>query len=83
MFKEEEHARDGATGERVNEKRSQQLLDTKPDMVASSCPFCQRMLIDGLTGKGREEVGQFDVAELLWRAMEKHELSPFANPPSF
>ncbi|RIK67519.1 MAG: (Fe-S)-binding protein [Planctomycetota bacterium] len=69
MFKEEEHAREGAKGERVNEKRTDQLLETMPDMVASSCPFCQRMLIDGLAGRGREDVKQFDVAELLWQAV--------------
>ncbi|MBI5763253.1 MAG: (Fe-S)-binding protein [Planctomycetes bacterium] len=70
MFKEEEHARPGVTGERVNEKRTDQLLATKPDMVASSCPFCQRMLIDGLAGKSREDVKQYDIAELLWQSVE-------------
>ncbi len=70
MFKEEEHARPGATGERVNEKRTDQLLATKPDMVASSCPFCQRMLIDGLAGRSREDVQQYDIAELLWKSVE-------------
>lgn len=69
MFKEEEHAREGATGERVNEKRTDQLLETKPDMVASSCPFCQRMLIDGLAGRGRESVKEMDIAELLWQSV--------------
>lgn len=69
MFKEEEHARPGATGERVNERRTDQLLETKPDMVASACPFCQRMLIDGLAGRQRAEVQQYDVAELLWKAV--------------
>ena len=53
-----------------NERRILHLLETKPDRVASACLFCQRMLIDGLAGKGREDVGQFDVAELLWRAVE-------------
>ena len=65
MFKEEEEGT-----ERVNTRRTEQLLDTKPDMVASACPFCQRMLIDGLAGQGREDVGQFDIAELLWRSIE-------------
>lgn len=69
MFKEEEHARPGAEDERVNLRRTDQLLETKPDMVASSCPFCQRMLIDGLAGRQREEVKQFDVAELLWQSV--------------
>lgn len=69
MFKEEEHARPGAADERVNLKRTDQLLETKPDMVASSCPFCQRMLIDGLAGRSREDVKQYDIAELLWQAV--------------
>lgn len=69
MFKEEEHARPGAAEERVNVKRTDQLLETKPDMVASSCPFCQRMLIDGLAERQREGVKQYDIAELLWQAV--------------
>jgi len=73
MFKEEEQAREGAIGARVNEARSEQLLATKPDMVASACPFCQRMLIDGLAGKGREDVRQFDIAELLWMGCQPAE----------
>lgn len=70
MFKEEERARPGATSERVNLRRTDQLLETKPDLVASACPFCQRMLIDGLAGRQRAEVEQFDVAELLWKSVE-------------
>ncbi|MCZ6697534.1 MAG: (Fe-S)-binding protein [Planctomycetota bacterium] len=65
MFKEEE-----AGSERVNKKRTEQLLAVKPDAVASACPFCQRMLVDGLAGEGREDVGQFDIAELLWQSIE-------------
>lgn len=69
MFKEEEHSRPGAEGERVNLRRTDQLLETRPDMVASSCPFCQRMLIDGLAGRSREEVKEYDIAELLWQSV--------------
>lgn len=65
MFKEEE----SGSG-RVNAKRTGQLLATKPDMVASACPFCQRMLLDGLADADCEDVGQFDVAELLWQSIE-------------
>ncbi|MCH7597184.1 MAG: 4Fe-4S dicluster domain-containing protein [Planctomycetes bacterium] len=60
MFKEEEPGTD-----RVNDVRTQQLLDTKPDAISSACPFCMRMLTDGLAGKNREEVPQLDVAEML------------------
>jgi Fe-S oxidoreductase len=65
MFKEEEHGT-----ERVNHRRVQQLLDTSPQMVASACPFCQRMLIDGLADKQHEDIPEFDIAELLWKAVE-------------
>jgi Fe-S oxidoreductase len=64
MFKEEEPG-----AERVNVRRTQQLLETKPDVIASACPFCQRMLIDGLAAESREEVRQLDIAELLWQSV--------------
>ncbi len=69
MFKEEEHGNKRlAVDERVNIARTEQLLETQPDRVASACPFCQRMLIDGLAAKGKENVKQQDIAELLWEA---------------
>ncbi len=60
MFKEEEPGK-----ERVNIARTQQLLDTQPDAVGSACPFCMRMLTDGLADRKREEIPSLDVAELL------------------
>lgn len=65
MFKEEEHG-----AERINQRRVQQLLDTDAQTVASACPFCQRMLIDGLADKSREDVPELDIAELLWKSVE-------------
>lgn len=68
MFKEEESG-----DERVNIVRTQQLLDTNPDAVSSACPFCMRMLTDGLAGKDREEVPQLDIAELLLESVGEKE----------
>jgi len=65
MFKEEEHGT-----QRVNALRTEQLLDTKPDAIASACPFCMRMLTDGLAEKGREALPQLDVAEMMLEAFE-------------
>jgi Fe-S oxidoreductase len=65
MFKEEEPG-----DQRVNDVRTQQLLDTQPDAVASACPFCQRMLTDGLAGRNREDVPQMDIAEMLLESVE-------------
>jgi Fe-S oxidoreductase len=52
--------------DRVNVKRTLQLLETKPATIASACPFCMTMLTDGLKSQSMEEkVAQMDVAELL------------------
>lgn len=65
MFKEEEHGT-----QRVSALRTGQLLDTTPDAIASACPFCMRMLTDGLAEKDRESLPQLDVAEMILEAME-------------
>jgi len=57
--------------ERVNNKRTLQLLDTGASTIASGCPFCMTMLTDGLKAHEREdEIDQMDIAELLERAVE-------------
>jgi len=71
MFKEEEHG-----DERINLRRTSQLLETQPSVVASACPFCQRMLLDALADKGREDVAELDIAELLWKSVAPAEASP-------
>ncbi len=62
MFMEEMHGK-----ERVNSKRSLQLIDTGAKTIATGCPFCATMIGDGL--KAHEEkaegVAQLDIAELL------------------
>jgi Fe-S oxidoreductase len=50
---------------RVNVKRTLQLIDTGATTVASACPFCMTMLSDGLEAKDREDIRQLDVVELL------------------
>ncbi len=57
--------------DRVNVKRTLQLLDTGAKTIASACPFCMTMLTDGIKSKSLEDqVKQLDVAELLERACE-------------
>ncbi|MEE9295537.1 MAG: (Fe-S)-binding protein [Phycisphaerae bacterium] len=65
MFKEEEPG-----DNRVNLLRTDQLLATEPNVVSSACPFCMRMLSDGLADKDRADVEQLDVAEMLLRSVE-------------
>jgi Fe-S oxidoreductase len=60
MFMEEQNK------DRVNVKRTLQLIDTGAKTIASGCPFCMTMLTDGLKSQELEnEIKQMDVAELL------------------
>ena len=55
---------------RVNVKRTLQLLDTGASTIASGCPFCMTMLTDGLKAQEKDEqIDQLDVAELLERSV--------------
>lgn len=40
---------------RVNHLRVAQALETNPDVIAVSCPFCMTMLNDGLKAKDADE----------------------------
>ncbi|MCB1174476.1 MAG: 4Fe-4S dicluster domain-containing protein [Leptospiraceae bacterium] len=52
--------------ERVNDKRTGQLLDTGADTIATACPFCITMISDGVKGKSMDEkVKVKDIAELV------------------
>ncbi|TKC97061.1 (Fe-S)-binding protein [Polyangium fumosum] len=52
--------------DRVNVKRTLQLLQTEAKTIATACPFCQTMITDGLKAHGKEEsVRQLDVSEIL------------------
>ncbi|MGB5366566.1 MAG: (Fe-S)-binding protein, partial [Polyangiales bacterium] len=61
--------------ERVNNKRTLQLLDTGATMVASACPFCMTMLTDGIKDEEKaDEIAQRDIAEILADAIELNEV---------
>lgn len=51
---------------RVNVKRTRQLLETGAETLASACPFCMTMLSDGVKAETKEgSVKTLDVVELL------------------
>jgi Fe-S oxidoreductase len=61
--------------ERVNNKRTLQLIDTGATTIASACPFCMTMLTDGLKDEEKEEtIAQRDIAEILADAIELDEV---------
>ena len=52
--------------QRVNSLRVQQLLETKPDVIASACPYCMTMLSDGVKEKElSDKIQNRDVLELV------------------
>jgi Fe-S oxidoreductase len=57
-------------GNRINVARTEQALATDASIISSGCPYCLTMLQDGTKAKEVEDqVGTFDIAELLVRAV--------------
>ncbi len=53
-------------GRRINELRTEQVIETKAQIVATACPFCLQMFEDGIKAKAVEEsLRVMDVAELV------------------
>ena len=61
MFKEDEPG-----DQRINTLRTEQALETNPDIIAVSCPFCMTMMSDGVKGKEKQDtIKVFDLAEMI------------------
>ncbi len=66
MFKEPEPG-----NKDVNVERTEEALETKPDIIAAGCPFCNTMMTDGVKNKEKEDSIQvLDVAELIANAQD-------------
>ena len=64
MFKEPEKG-----DKDVNIERTEEALDTKPDIIAAGCPFCNTMMTDGVKAKEKEDaIEVMDVAEMIANA---------------
>ncbi|WP_194767655.1 (Fe-S)-binding protein [Tamlana sp. I1] len=65
MFKEPEKG-----DKDVNVLRTEDALETQPDVIATGCPYCNTMMTDGVKVKEKEsEVKVLDVAELIANAL--------------
>ncbi|WP_054560514.1 (Fe-S)-binding protein [Croceitalea dokdonensis] len=61
MFKEPEKG-----DKDVNIERTEQALETQPEIIAAACPFCNTMMTDGVKNKEKEaSIAVMDIAELL------------------
>jgi Fe-S oxidoreductase len=66
MFKEPEKGTKD-----INIERTEDALETKPEIIAAGCPFCNTMLTDGIKHKEKEaEVKIYDIAELIANAQD-------------
>lgn len=67
MFKEAEKG-----DKEVFIERTEQLLQTGANIIASACPFCMTMFTDGIKYKNKEEeIFNYDIIELVEQAIEK------------
>jgi Fe-S oxidoreductase len=74
MFMEEQN------NDRVNVKRTLQLLETGAKTVATACPFCMTMVRDGLKSQSvEEEIRNYDIVEMLALACDVTEAK---GPPA-
>ncbi|MBR7835413.1 (Fe-S)-binding protein [Actinospica durhamensis] len=63
-------------GTRINETRTDEALETNPDLVTAACPYCIVMLTDGVAtrkqqGKAGQDVRVTDVSEVLLRSVRR------------
>lgn len=64
MFKEPEKG-----DKDINIERTEQALETQPEIIAAACPFCNTMMTDGVKNKEKEAaIKVMDIAELIANA---------------
>jgi Fe-S oxidoreductase len=56
-------------GERINRVRAKELADTGAKTVATMCPFCMTMLVDGGKANGDGAAQTKDIAEIIAAAL--------------
>jgi Fe-S oxidoreductase len=66
MFKDAEPG-----NKEVNIERTEDALETHPEIIAAACPFCNTMMTDGVKNKEKEgEIKVMDIAELIANAQD-------------
>jgi Fe-S oxidoreductase len=66
MFKEAEKG-----NKEINIERTEDVLESSANIVATGCPFCNTMMTDGVKNFNKEEdIQVLDVAELIAQAAD-------------
>tara|TARA_Y100001958_G_scaffold157503_1_gene152769 strand:- start:2133 stop:2690 length:558 start_codon:yes stop_codon:yes gene_type:complete len=61
MFKDPEPG-----NKEINIKRTEEALETNPNIIAAACPFCNTMMSDGIKNKEKDKsISVKDIAELI------------------
>jgi len=63
MFKDAEPG-----NKEINIERTEQAMETKPQIIAAGGPFCNTMMTDGVKNKAEGQIEVMDVAELIANA---------------
>ena len=48
----------------------EQAIETKPEIIAAACPFCNTMMTDGVKNKVDGKIEVKDIAELIVKAKD-------------
>jgi len=66
MFKDAEQG-----NKEINIERTEDALETKAEIIAAGCPFCNTMMTDGVKAKEKEsDIKVLDIAELIANAQD-------------
>lgn len=58
--------------QRINETRTKEALETGAEVIATACPYCLTMMLDGTKANNAEEqVRTLDIAEILAQSLPK------------
>ena len=66
MFKEPEKG-----NKDINIERTEEAMETDPEIIAAGCPFCNTMMTDGIKAKEKEDsIAVMDIAEMIANAAD-------------
>jgi Fe-S oxidoreductase len=68
-------------GKKVNDARSEELIETGATRIATACPFCYIMIDDGVKGAGKDE-DEVRVGDISMHLLEALERSGPATAPA-
>lgn len=66
VFKESEKG-----NKEINHERTEEVIETNASVVATACPYCSIMMVDGVKHAGKDnDIQVMDVAEMIVKAMD-------------